>query len=196
VTKKISTLLSAQLINEDCFCSAVEIVRNNCQGQFWLIGGMVYRTLASMLYGAAKPEIDLDFIVSRPNKKFDLPDGWRVERNRFGTDKLVSLNGLKIDFVPLEDVFSIKARNLEPTIDNFLTGVPLDIQSIAFDVENEVVIGNLGFSALLTKMVRVVSLPLLKFAAKNKEMTPKKYAQNIADSLEFGLLLPKELVDD
>jgi hypothetical protein len=196
VTKKISTLLSAQLINEDCFCSAVEIVRNNCRGQFWLIGGMVYRTLTSMLYGVARPEIDLDFIVSSPNKKFNLPDGWRVERNRFGTFKLINSDGLAIDFVPLKDVFSIKARNLEPTIDNFLTGVPLDIQSIAFDVENEVVIGNLGLSALLRKMVRVVSLPLLKFTAKNKEMTPKEYARNIADSLEFGLLLPKELVDD
>src|SRR3989338_7734962 len=101
---------------KDCqeFTEALEIVRRNSSVKIWLIGGFVYRTIASQLYGLPKPEVDLDFVVEVPVQEFDLPNGWRADINRFGNPKLV--NGKKqIDYVPLKNIYSILQRQVEPT---------------------------------------------------------------------------------
>ena len=127
VTKALLTVLDKC----DEYHEALGVVSKNSSGKIWLIGGFVYRTIASQLYGLPKPEVDLDFIVKESVEEFDLPEGWIVKRNRFGNPKFVNGNK-QIDYVPLDNIHSILYRGLEPTIENFLSGNPLTVQALAF----------------------------------------------------------------
>src|SRR3990167_4093868 len=144
------------------FIEALEIVKRNSSGKIWLIGGFVYRTITSQLYGLPKPEVDLDFVVENSVLEFDLPDGWIVNINRYGNPKLV--NGKKkIDYVPLRNIHSIIQRKIEPTIENFLTGVPLTVQSVVYDVNENRVIGEIGINALQRKVVEANNVSFAEY---------------------------------
>lgn len=171
---------------KDCaeYTQAVEIIRRNSSGNIWLIGGFVYRTIANQFYGAPKPQVDLDFIIEKTVKEFNLPRGWIVSENRFGNPKFVS-GSKQIDYVPLDNIYSIRSRGLEPTIGNFLTGAPLNIQSIAFDVLGNELIGGIGLRAMANKIVKVLDIDFANYAAQKKGKTLRAYIQEKADSLGF-----------
>jgi len=177
---------------KDCeeFPEALEIVKKNSSGKIWLIGGYVYRTIASQLYGLPKPEVDLDFVVEYPVSDFDLPLGWKADKNRFGNPKLV--NGKKqIDYVPLENIYSIHQRQIEATIENFLTGVPLTVQSVAYDVNENKVIGKIGITALQRKVIEVNNLNFAEYAAKKKNKSLQTMMQEKAGGLGFIPIFPE-----
>jgi hypothetical protein len=171
------------------FTEALDIVRKNSTGKIWLIGGFVYRTIANQLYGAPKPDVDLDFIVEIPVQEFNMPVDWKIYRNSFGNPKLV--NGKKqIDYVPLRNVYSILQRNIEPTIENFLTGAPLTIQSIVYDVNANNVIGNIGINALQKRIVEINNLFFAEYAAQRKNKSLRAMIQEKADRLGFTPVFP------
>ncbi len=169
---------------------AVDIVKHNSSGKIWLVGGFVYRTIASQLYGLPKPDVDLDFIVEIPASTFSLPDGWAVDKNRFSNPKLV--NGKKqIDYVPLGNIYSIIQRQIEPKIENFLSGVPLTVQAIAYDVLKNSVIGEIGIDALQRRIVEVNNLFFAEYAAKKKHKSLQAMIQEKADGLCFKPIFPE-----
>jgi len=177
---------------KDCeeFPEALEIVKRNSSGKIWLIGGFVYRTIASQLYGLSKPEVDLDFVVENPVSDFDLPNDWRVDKNRFGNPKLV--NGKKqIDYVPLRNIYSILQRQIEPTIENFLTGVPLTVQSVAYDINENRVIGEIGIDALQRRVVEANDLLFAEYAAQKKSKSLQAMIQEKADGSGFTPIFPE-----
>lgn len=168
------------------FNTALEIVKRNSEGKIWLIGGFVYRGIASQIYGISKPEIDLDFIVEKNSKEYSLPENWVISKNRFGNPKFVNeFTKEEIDFVPINNIYSIKQRNLEPTIENYLSGVPLNVQSIVFDISKKEIIGNVGIQAIKDKVVKVNDIEFARYAAKKKELTLNEMIYNKANSLGF-----------
>ena len=166
------------------FIDAVNIIRTNSSGSVWLIGGSVYRTLANRLYGTPSPDVDLDFIVERPVKEFRLPTGWKVTQNKYGDPKFVHVC-CSVDYIPLETVHSILRRRLEPTIDNFLTGTPLTIQSITYSVNDQKIIGEICIDALLRKEVAVNNLEQARIYAKRKGIPLNEIIERKAKSLQF-----------
>ena len=137
----------------------------------------------------SKPEVDLDFVVEYPVSDFDLPDGWRVDKNRFGNPKLIS-GRKQIDYVPLEKIYSILQRQIEPTIENYLTGVPLNVQSVAYDINEKRVIGEIGINALLRRVVEVNDLFFAEYAAQKKGKSLREMIQEKADELSFTPIFP------
>ena len=136
------------------FEEAMEIVMSNSDGNVWLIGGMVYRGIAHELYGTDLPKVDFDFVVEKPKESYVLPNDWTVLQNSYGNPKFT--NGTyEIDFVPLASVFSITRRKITPTFENFLTGTPLNIQSIAYCVKKGTVVGDIGINGIRDKVIRV-----------------------------------------
>lgn len=176
---------------KDCeeYPEAVEIVKRNSSGNIWLIGGMVFRTLASQLYGSPKPEVDLDFVIEKANSTILLPTGWAERKNRFGNPKFV--NGEKqIDFIPLNAIYSINSRGLEPIIENYLSGVPLTMQAVIYDVINNRLIGEKGIDAIKRRVVEVNDLAFAEHAAKKKEKSLHDYIQEKANELSFTPIFP------
>lgn len=176
---------------KDCkeFAEASDIAKRNSSGKIWLIGGFVYRNIASQLYNLPKPEVDLDFIIEKPVKQFDLPNGWNIEKNRFGNPKFVN-DKMQIDYVPLGNIYSIQYRDLEPSIENFLTGTGLKIQSIAYSFHENKIIGSAGIDALKKKVIEVNNMHFAEYAAQKKGKSLKQYMQEKADSLHFTPVFP------
>jgi hypothetical protein len=170
---------------------AIDIMKNNSRGKLWLTGGFVYRNIAHSVFGIPKPDVDLDFIVEIPVKDFKLPPGWTVEKNRFGNPKFVNGNK-KIDYVPLNTVYSINYREIEPTIENYLTGTPLTIQSVAYDVfANKIIVGPKFMNALTNQIVEVQNLHLAEYSAEQKKTTLNEMIQKKADELQFTAVFPE-----
>ena len=167
---------------------AIDIVRRNSEGKIWIIGRFVYKSLATKLYGKpAAQSKDYDFIVEQPNSQIVLPDGWTRTLNHFGNPKFVG--DFQIDFVPLKMVYSILKRKFPPSIENYLNGTPLNIQSIAYDIAEEKVIGDVGISALERRVVAVNNSDMAKdiawvFCRGVDEMIKEK-----AEELDFKAML-------
>lgn len=183
----ITSLFNSAVENDTRFKEAANVIKNNSLGNIWLIGGFVFRTLAQQLYGAQKASCDFDFIVESPVDFFQLPDNYSTEfTNRFGNPKFISRNGIIIDYIPLENIHSIREHKLQPTFDNFLSNVPLNIQAIAYDFDAQYIIGNPGIDALERKTVSVHNLHFAKQAAKRKRISLYSYIKEKADSLGFS----------
>jgi hypothetical protein len=175
------------------FKEAKEIVKKNSEGNVWLIGGFIYRNIVAGLYGTEKPKIDLDFIIQKPIEKFILPEGWKKIKNHFGNPKFVGPN-FEIDFVPLKKIYSIKHRKLYSSIKNYLSGTPLNIQSIVYDFKKNELKGERSFWSIENKFIIPNSnYHLLEFAAIDKNKKVDEYIIDMAKSLNFDYILPTKL---
>lgn len=173
------------------FTESLSIIRQNSSGNAWLIGGSVYRALASCLYDAPKQDCDMDFIIehAREPKDIQLPPGWMRTENHFGNPKFTH-HQRSIDYVPLQSIHSIRSWSLPLTIDGYLEGAPLTIQSIAYDLQTRKIIGDVGINALLTKTVAVNNRDEAHYT-KNKKGIPtlEAYIQQTATSLGFTAIM-------
>ena len=136
-----------------------------------------------------KPEVDLDFVIEYPVSDFDLPYGWKADKNRFANPKLVNGKN-QIDYVPITNIYSIIKRKLAPTIENYLTGVPLKIQSIAYDIQQNKIVGEIGIETLKRRVVEVNNLLFAEYAAKKKGQSLKEMILEKAESLKFRPIFP------
>ena len=168
------------------FHEVLEIINSNSLGQTWLIGGFVYRSIAKRLYGSGKINVDLDFIIEAPTTKLNLPSNWTESVNHYSNPKLIKSDGLSIDFVPLEKVSSIARRNLPATIESFLTGTPLNIQSIAYELNSQKVIGNIGRRAILDRIVTINDPEQALIYASKKQKSIEEIVAEKAESLGFS----------
>lgn len=181
---ELSRMFSEVVEKNDEYNEAVAILRNNDVRRIWLIGGFVYRTIASNLYGTEPPKIDLDFIIDHTPENPTLPIGWWIEKNNFGNYKYIRKN-LSLDIVPITNIHSIVTNNLEPTIENYLLGTPLTIQSIAYDVSQKKVIGEVGISAALTQTVAVHNAEAMQYLSEKYDRSINSYILEKASSLGF-----------
>ena len=137
------------------FKESVDIIKANSDGRAWIIGGFVCRSIIQDLYGTQMPEdADFDFIVERPHTEFHLPDGWKMTMNSFGNPRFIGPK-YQIDYVPLEGIRSIVDRGLEPKIENYLTGTPLNVQSLIYDIEAGQIIGEIGMESIREKFISI-----------------------------------------
>lgn len=171
------------------FQEIMDIIQDNSHGDFWLIGGFVYRSIASELYRIKKPMVDLDFIVEKPTEKILFPNSWRRTVNRYGNLKFIKNDGMEIDFVPLENVHSIIRRGLPASIENFLTGTPLNVQSIVYDVKNKIIKGDIGTKAIEEQIVAVNNFEQAKIYSARKGKSINNIIQEKASSLGFKPIL-------
>jgi hypothetical protein len=171
------------------FKKAKDIVRKNSDENVWLIGGFIYRNIVAGLYGIEKPEVDLDFIVKKSKKKWNLPEDWKVTVSRMGSPKFIGPN-FDIDFVPLNNLYSAKKFNLAPTIETFLSTTPLNVQSIVYDVNNNKLIGEKGIWAIKNKLIiPTENKQIREYVEEKKEMPFLDYLKKYAKELNFNYKL-------
>jgi hypothetical protein len=158
-------------------------------GDVWIIGSYLYKNLiklANRTNNHAIPE-DYDFLVEKPKSKIKLPFGWWCKRNIFGNLKFIPLCKLmKIDFVPLDKLFITTHKGVEPSISSYIHQVPLNIQSIAYNLRTGVIEGKGGLESIEDRLVLVNNSEMLEEAVKKRKgMTHEKYIESVADSLGF-----------
>lgn len=158
MTKDYTTIFLHSVAHEEHFHEVCTALRKQTLGGIWLIGGFVYRNIVKGLYDVTLPRdtiVDFDFIIEQSDVRVDLPGDWTRTTNRYGNPKFVRQGGVEVDLVPIHTVHSIVWRGLDLTIENFLTGTPLTIQSIAYDVIANQIIGQIGMQAIATKTISI-----------------------------------------
>ena len=171
-------------IREDLeFRHAYNIARQN-GSRVYLVGGFLFRGLAHALYGTPKPEHDVDLLVEGLSRDLRLPPRWYRMTNRFGNPKIVSAT-TTADLIPLEKVLSIKARGLRPSLEAYLSGTPLTIQAMAYDVEHDELVGDVGLKALEERRVAVNNPFFASIIARMDGTTVNGYVAEKAASLDF-----------
>lgn len=145
---ELGELLREHLAANKKYLDSLKVVQENSQGRIWLIGSGVYKILLSALYGRAFHIKDWDFIVEKVGSPLKLGNGWELTETKHGNPKLTK-SDFVIDLISLDNIHSIKQRNIEPSIENYLSGVPLTIQSIAFDIGVNKLVGDVGIQSIL-----------------------------------------------
>lgn len=186
--QNLSEIYTVFMSSDKNFMTASSIVLENSLDRIWLIGGAVYRNLAHILHGTDIPEADFDFIIEKPKEKIILPKGWVQGRNHYGNAKFLG-SGFSIDFVPLENISSILRRKLAPTIENYLTGTPLTVQSIAYDIKEFMLIGNVGIKAIMEKSAEINNKEQAQIYASKKGISIEEMIKIKSESLGFKLLI-------
>lgn len=172
------------------FPEIFDIAKRNSQGKIWIIGGFVYRNIIRNIYGEIpEPEIvDIDFMLERSSKERDLytPKGWDFKISEYGNPYLVR-EKTRIDLNYLRSFHSITTRKLEPNMEHFFTGTPLNIQSIAYDLtdKNVGVIGECGIDAIKRRLVKINNLEEAEYDAQIKGVGLEEFVIKKAEELEF-----------
>ncbi|MDO8676694.1 MAG: hypothetical protein Q7K16_03550 [Candidatus Azambacteria bacterium] len=169
------------------FKESADLVKKNSNGGgVWLIGGFLYQNIAVQLYGLEEQKAkDIDFIVENPADKIAFPNNWKEKTTSYNNPKFIRNDGLIVDLVPLKEVNSIVRRNLPAIIENYLTGVPLNIQSIVFDINNNRVFGDIGIKALLDKTVAINNLEEAMVTSEHKKKPIQQIIKEKAEALGF-----------
>lgn len=186
LAERLHTVLRGQYNFEE----ALDILRPNTAMGLWLIGSATYGSLNHLRW--ERPTVDpkdLDFLSQFVRPNLVLPYGWTQETNSFGNYKLFR-DALSIDLIPLKNVYSIKQRNLPATIENYLTGVPLTVQSVAFSVYQQTLTGDVGLTALDKREVAVNSLEFALHRCTQLGVTLRQMIEGKAHELNFTPIVP------
>lgn len=185
----ITALFNEVADNHNDYTTALRLVQQNSRGRIWLIGGFVYRSLASRLYDTSSQPCDYDFMVEQMEPTLRLPQGWEQRKNSRGNPKLISGN-IAIDLIPLHNLWYFVQHGIEPTVDKYLERTPLTIQSIAYDTVDKKVFGEIGEKALYEKTVAIHHQEVAAYIATKKGKSISQLVQEKADSLGFTAILP------
>lgn len=195
--KVLAKKLNAYLFSLPSFREALRMVKRNSEGRIWLTGGGVSRSLAYLLYGTKPEKTDFDFIVDKIRLPYSLEGSWEVVTNKYGSPKFTKWGKrrskeLVIDMFPLKRIHSIIRRKLNPSIKNYLTGTPLTIQSLAYDIERNKLYGKVGLRSLAQQSIAVNNLEQFRYRAMLRGITGNEMLKKTAESMKFKAILPHE----
>ncbi|MBI2674580.1 MAG: hypothetical protein HYX22_02485 [Candidatus Yanofskybacteria bacterium] len=184
MNKNLSKQYSDFLDRDEDYQDALKIAKLNSKGKIWLIGGFVFRNLSNIIYSPNKQDSDIDILISDSPKEFKTMRSWKINKNRYGNPKFVK-SGKTIDLIPLKTVSPIKRLGLKPTIYNYLKHVPFNIQSIAFDISKNKLVGNDGMVSLMSKKIFVKDKDQAKIYLNKKGLSAKEWISKKKRELNF-----------
>lgn len=170
------------------FGDVIDIVSDK-SSKSWIIGGFVYRNIIATLYRTKSHIKDLDIIVDTELDPSYFDGIWKKDTTSYGNLRLTH-GETQVDIIPLNNINSIKRRGINPTIENFLTGTPLTVQSIVFDIEKEKILGTIGAQAIKTKTVGINNHEQSIISAEHEHKTLVDFIQKKASELHFTPILP------
>jgi len=141
-----------EILNKNEFYNeALSLIRQNSKNKIYLVGSFVYK---SILYGNIDSQKEIDFVVNVLNEDISLINEWKIKINKFGHPSFIKQD-YQIDPIQLTKHINIVRKNLSPTIESYLVSVPLNIQSIAYDLDENKLIGNEGIKAIQNKIIKL-----------------------------------------
>lgn len=183
----LEQLLKQALATDTRYPEVLSLLKLYTTGKAWLIGSIVYGSLITKLYDTELTVPDFDVIVEAHDVNIQPP--WQRFTNSFQNLKLRK-GEIVVDLVPITNILSIRTRGLSPTIEHYLTGTPLTVQSIAFDIQAERLLGEVGLNAILTRTVAVNNWQQAEANARRLGLTVRQCIENRAQKLGFTPVLP------
>ncbi|SRR3989344_3716258 len=171
-------------LKDEIFLEVLDLVKQNSKGKIWIIGGFVYKNLANALYGGEIYNYDIDFIVEERNDTLKEVSGWQIQTNNYGSQNYVREIG-KMSFTDIRKAIRVSELK-NPTIEEFIKETPLNIQSIAYDVNQNKIIGEKGIKALKNRVVKINHKEQADFYSKRKGKKIEEIVKEKAKELNFG----------
>lgn len=171
-------------LEDEVFLEVLDLVKQNSKGKVWIIGGFVYKNLANVLYGGEIYNYDIDFIVEEKNDMLKEINSWEIQTNNYGNQNYVRDNN-KMSFTDLRKAIRVCGLN-NPTIEKFIEETPLNIQSIAYDLDQNKIIGEKGIKALKKRIVRINNKEQADFYAERKGKKLEEIIKEKAKELNFS----------
>lgn len=171
-------------LKDQVFLEVLDLVKQNSKGKIWIIGGFLYKNLASALCGGKIYNYDIDFIVEEKNDVLKEVSGWQIQINNYGSQNYVR-NDNKMSFTDIRKAIRVSGLK-NPTIKKFIEETPFNIQSIAYDINQNKVIGEKGIEALKSRIVKINNREQADFYAKRKGRKVEEIMKEKAKELNFG----------
>jgi hypothetical protein len=176
-----------QYLQDKVFLEVLDLVRQNSNGKIWVMGGFLYKNLATILYGGKTYNYDIDFIVEDKMTPLKEAAGWEIQTNSYGNQNYVREKN-KMSFTDLKKAIRVNGFK-NKTIEEYVKGTPLNIQSIAYDLEENKIIGEKGIKALLSKTIKINNAKNADFYAKMKGKKLGDIIKEKAKELDFTYIL-------
>ncbi len=193
-SEDLATILERGLAKDPHYESAMEVARKNSFGKLWLVGGMVYRTLAAELYGVSGGGADVDFMtewIQRPI--FFPPNGVRLSQTTFGNPRFY-LAGVQLDLYPLHGAVceedKSKDLSLPEMLSSYFCDVPLNIQALVYDVDEKVLLGERGIEAIRKREIGINNLYSVIKTITRRHISLRDYLSSKAGNIGFAMKLP------
>lgn len=170
-------------LQDRVFIEVLDLVKQNSKGKIWIIGGFLYRNLANALYGGETYNYDIDFIVEEKNDNLKEVTGWEIHLNNYGNKNYVREKN-RMSFTDMKKIIRVSGIRVM-TIFDYLKETPFDIQSIAYDLEENEIIGEKGIQAL-NKTIKINSKEQADFYVKAKNRDLKDVISEKSKELNFG----------
>ena len=174
-------------LQDPVFLEVLELVKNNSKGKIWLVGGFLYKNLASAFFGGESYNYDIDFIVEERNVILKEVFGWSIQTNNYGSHNYVR-EGNKMSFTDIRKAIRVSGLQ-NPTIEEFIKETPLNVQSVTYDLSAGKITGEKGIEALKEKIVEVNNKDQAEFYAKRKGKTLEDIIKEKAQELNFNYKL-------
>jgi hypothetical protein len=174
-------------LRDKVFLEVLDLVRQNSNGKIWIMGGFLYKNLANILYGGKTYNYDIDFIVEDKMTPLKEAAGWEIQTNSYGNQNYVREKN-KMSFTDLKKAIRVNGFK-NKTIEEYVKGTPLNIQSIAYDLEENKIIGEKGIKALLSKTIKINNAKNADFYAKMKGKKLGDMIKEKAKELDFTYIL-------
>lgn len=171
-------------LKDPVFIEVFNLVKINSEGKVYLMGGFLYKNIANYLYGEKKVyNYDIDFFVDKRNNEILPVKGWKIEKNSYGHENYIRENN-RMSFTEIGK--SIRVSKIKPeTVESFIRETPLNIQSIAYDLEGDKIIGEEGINAIINKKICINNLGQASFYAERKGKTLEQIIEEKAREVGF-----------
>lgn len=211
------TRLFRRSLGEYPFDDFLDVVKKvHPEGKIWIIGGFVYRNIIEQLskldefkeFYNAPPEkspVDIDFLLENFVPHIEWIRGWEARRTTSKDLFYLSWDKkYRIDLNELHDFNSITVRNtlrkregkraLPYNFDSFLTGTPLNIQSIAYDCEERIIKGRRGIEAIEKRIIKAnEEYPeVTEYESRRKRISVDTLVRNKVEDLGFFYERPEK----
>ncbi|MBI2666720.1 hypothetical protein HYX13_03855 [Candidatus Woesearchaeota archaeon] len=191
-TQNLTAVLQQGLEKDSGYDEALEIARTNSSGKLWLVGGAVYRMIVAELYQTPQKISDYDFLTEEIPRPIFLPEGWNLSATIFGNPSFHA-PGFELDLFPLSKSMHWddlgKALSAEEQVESYFRRVPLNIQAIAYDVDDKKLMGEEGIKAITEKTVKVNCLKNLQEYLPKKGISLEEYISSKAEGLGFVVVV-------
>lgn len=201
---KLMEDLISEIKNIPHFEEAYSIAKINSKGPLWLVGGKVYRYLINRFLNKEidYTSCDFDFLTTELVWVPSVPKNlyWKVKSfESYGSVVYTDVNPFQIsrehavfrfrredpktsiDLVNLHKMKGLpaKKRNLL----SYLSAVPLSVQSVAIDLEENLIFGELGIKSILQQTLWINNKACAEFAARNAQKSLFQYGKEKADQI-------------
>ena len=174
----------------------LDAIRQAYSDKIWVVGGYINTMAASLIDNKKRVPKDVDLLLKYKVDfdKIPTPQNWYRTSSGAGALKFKKGDDM-IDIWSLADIPRFLERNMKMTLRNYLNTVPLTIQSIAYDIDNKKIYGDIGMCSIKLQSVGVNDMVTLEAHAIRKGISISDYIGNKANSLGFTALIPSDDVD-